>query len=77
MIVLLSSDIQSIIDTNQNEPYLIIVGDADNPTQIFVAVEKRVLTEISSVSDILYGLLSPFFVLNLFCLHGCNNMYLF
>ena len=48
---------QVIFRANQNEPYIIIIGDANNPTQIFVAVEKRVLTEISSVSDILYELL--------------------
>lgn len=49
----------------------------DNPSQIFVIVERTIFTEISSEADVLYGLLSTFFVLNMCYPRGCNNMYLF
>jgi hypothetical protein len=79
-IISISSDIQAIIDnTDQNEPYLIFVGEVDNPSQMFIIIEKNIYTEIpvSCFPDYLYGLLSTFFVLNLCYPKGCNNMYLF
>ena len=60
----------------KNEPY-IVVGNIDTPDQIFMVVEKTIISEIMTPSDILYGLLSSFFLFNLCYPHGCIDMYTF
>jgi hypothetical protein len=73
----MSTDIEDVIDKNQSEPYILTIGELENPTQIFIIVEKDIFTEIKSFQDVVYGLMSSFFVLNLCYPHGCNNVYLF
>ena len=41
-----------MIDRHQNKPYVIIVGDLDTPDQIFLVVEKTIISEITNPSDI-------------------------
>ena len=62
------------MSNHQNEPYVIVVH---TPEQLLLVIEKEVIAEINDVEEVLFTLLSSFFVFNLCYPVGCTNFYLF
>ena len=63
-----------IMSNHQNEPYVIVVH---TPEQLLLVIEKEVIAEINDVEEVLFTLLSSFFVFNSCYPFGCTNFYLF
>ena len=62
------------MSNHQNEPYVIVVLTLE---QLLLVIEKEVIAKINDVEEVLFTLLSSFFVFNLCYPVGCTNFYLF
>lgn len=69
-------DIQTVIDTCQAEPMVVVVGDYREPEQAFLVSENKTVCEINT-SDIPIYLLAMFYVYNMCYPKGCTNFYAF
>ena len=59
-------------------PYVLVVGDRTNEgTQVFLITDKQVITEVTSVEDVPFALMSAFFVFNIRYPSWYNNFYMF
>ena len=58
------------------EPYILIIGDLENIDSAFLVIDSQVRYEVE-VEDIVFSLLSTFFVFNI-CYHkGTQNFFQF
>ena len=65
------TSVTEIASCNDNlAPYVIIIGDLDDPTQAFLVVDRQVVTEV----DIIDISMSAFFVFNFCYPKGCSNL---
>ena len=71
-----TDDIKDIARSNKSEPYVIVVGNSENPEQAFLVMDKNILSEIN-IEDIPVCLLAVFYVFNICYPPGCNNFYCF
>ena len=74
--VQVTDDVTNIASHHQSEPYVIVVGTFQCPQQAFIAMDKKILTEID-VNDTPLYLIAVFYVFNICYPHGCSNFYSF
>ena len=56
-------------------PYILVSGE--NYVQTFLVVDKTIISEIKSCSDIPFGLMAAYFVFNICYPRGCTNLFSF
>ena len=65
-----------MIQKGQNEPYLLIIGDVEDMQQAFLVIDNQVKYEVPS-DDIVFALLSSFFVFNICHCKGTFSFFQF
>ena len=65
-----------MIQKGQNEPYLLIIGDVEDMQQAFLVIDNQVKYEVPS-DDIVFALLSSFFVFNICYCKGTFSFFQF
>ena len=72
-----STNVTKVAEGNkQLEPYVLVVGDVQSPTQTFLVTDQRVVTEID-IDDVPLTLMAVYFAFNICCPKGCNNFFMF
>ena len=59
------------------EPYSLLLGSVYDSSQMFLVVDKVIVTELKNKFDLLFTLLSSFYVFNICYPRGCNNFFSF
>lgn len=71
------TSVTEIASCNENlVPYVLIIGDLDDPTQAYLVVDRQVVTEVDII-NIPLVLMSAFFIFNIRYPKGCSNFYTF
>ena len=72
-----STNVTKVAEGNkQLEPYVLVVGDVQSPTQTFLVTDQRVVTEID-IDDVPLTLMAAYFAFNICYPKGCNNFFMF
>ena len=56
-------------------PYILLVGDVKSHSQVFLVIDKKIVTEFDNIDDVPFYLMSAFFVFNVQYLMGYSNFY--
>ena len=63
-------------EKGQNEPYILLCGDVTKPDQFMLVIDGHVICDIAG-NDILFAVLSAYFIFNICYIPGCINVFKF